>query len=207
MPIDPDGGGTWVGANDAGLIATLLNHHPSPPPPASPRADSRSRGLIIPHILESSDLTAAHARLAHLDAMQYRPFRLVITDGDRILESRSDGLDSSINISALRPASSTEFWTSSGLGDELVDTPRRALFHQLMLSASDPFTVQREFHEHAWPDQPHLSVRMTRDTALTVSRTEVICAPDRLIMRYVPRLSDSSWGPETVTLLPRRGKD
>lgn len=203
MPIDPDGGGTWVGANNAGLVATLLNHHPSARPSGAAGANSRSRGLIIPEVLASEELMEAQERLRHIDATQYRPFRLVISDGERIIESRSDGLDPSAVVTAVRPALTTEFWTSSGLGDELVDTPRRTLFDQMMLSASDPLAAQRAFHEHSWPDQPHLSVCMSRDTAWTVSRTEVIGDPHRLIMRYVPRVSETGWEAASVTVLPR----
>ena len=43
MPIDPVGGGSWLGVNDAGLVAALLNRH------AAQQPDARSvcsRGLI-----------------------------------------------------------------------------------------------------------------------------------------------------------------
>src|SRR4029079_17631075 len=32
VPIDPVGGGSWLGVNDAGLVAALLNRHAAPQP-------------------------------------------------------------------------------------------------------------------------------------------------------------------------------
>ena len=76
-PQDPLGGGTWVGANDAGLVAALLNRSVNAGAPGGERP-LRSRGLIIPPLLDASSVTEAVDMAADLDPAQFNPFRLVV---------------------------------------------------------------------------------------------------------------------------------
>ncbi|MFN0137616.1 MAG: NRDE family protein, partial [Phycisphaerae bacterium] len=49
------------------------------------------------------------------------------------------------------------FYTSSGLGDSLVDAPRRELFERSFSPPlSSPTATQDAFHRHSWPDRRHL---------------------------------------------------
>jgi hypothetical protein len=65
-------------------------------------------------------------------------------------------------------------FTSSGLGDALVEGPRRRLFERLVLGAEDSWLDgQSRFHRHRWPGQPELSVWMERPDARTVSRSVI----------------------------------
>src|SRR5215831_17491846 len=58
FPIDPDSGGTWIGINDCGLVAVLLNRttgahsHPA----RSSGAMLTSRGLIVPRVLGATSI-------------------------------------------------------------------------------------------------------------------------------------------------------
>src|SRR4051794_40266064 len=58
MPIDPQSRGTWVAANDAGLLFTLLNVYTAPRDATAP-TPKVSRGAIIPHLLDASTLEEA----------------------------------------------------------------------------------------------------------------------------------------------------
>jgi len=79
-PIDSDGGGTWIAANEFGLTVCLLNHYPpAPPSPPSPsRSDGgyRSRGRLVLELASkpSPDSVVAAVQGSGLDA--YRPFSL-----------------------------------------------------------------------------------------------------------------------------------
>lgn len=78
-PRDSDSGGTWMGLNDRGLVACLLNryHDAEVPPPAGPH----SRGELVPQVLAHATLPAARAWLeTSLDLQPYAPFTLVLAD-------------------------------------------------------------------------------------------------------------------------------
>jgi hypothetical protein len=181
LPIDPESGGTWIAANDAGLILTVLNVNAGAAPVR--RMDAvRSRGLIIPMLLGCASLGEAVERAADLNATDYAPFRLVLVERDEWAELRSDGR----RVQVLHRAGLTEplLFTSSGLGDALVEAPRRQLFRELFARPSDPAALQNVFHWHRWLDRPHLSVNMKRADACTVSRTVVALGEDDVSMTY-----------------------
>ena len=77
-------------------------------------------------------------------------------------------------------------FTSSSLGDAVVEPVRRALFEALVIGAADPVVGQDAFHHHRWPDCPHVSVDMHRHDAGTQSISTVEVGPSRVRIRYEP---------------------
>lgn len=206
MPIDPQGGGTWIAAGDTGIVLALLNVNPSSAgrPSSKPSGMQRSsRGLIIPHLLELDDRQAMVRAACELRANEYAPFRLVIVDEREVDEIRSDGRSITATTTAYgrRPA----FFTSSGLGDALVEGPRRALFDEAFTNSSNWLEEQRRFHRHVWPDRRHVSVCMSREDALTVSHTAVEVSERTVTMTYHDGPPDAD-GREFVVELTRRNQ-
>ena len=74
--LDELGGGTWMGLNDAGVVACVLNRHGT----LGPAADKRSRGELVLEALDHADARDAAEALSQLDPNAYRPFNLVIAD-------------------------------------------------------------------------------------------------------------------------------
>ena len=174
LPIDPCSGGTWIGANDAGLVLALLNGNPPRPVPAKA---VRSRGHIVPELLGCDSPADALNRFERLlQPSDFAPFRLVVLDYGLVADIRWDGRQSMVSNRLL--GSSPLLFTSSGLGDHLVEGPRRELFETLLGNASDRLAGQDEFHTHRWPGRENLSVNMSRTDARTVSRS-VIARDDR----------------------------
>jgi hypothetical protein len=187
MPVDPESQGTWIGVNDVGLIATLLNvniHTAQSPESIAPTDGHRvqSRGTIIPRLLACDEVDAAVESVRTLDPFDFSPFRLVLLDGRRIAEMRSDGQAITINTSLFEGQSL--FFTSSGLGDELVDAPRRKLFEEIFANEGNLLELQDRFHAHCWPETPHISVFMSRPDAHTVSRSIVEVDEQAVRMAY-----------------------
>lgn len=93
-PVDPSGGGTWVGVNDAGLAAALLNRtiDAAESPRRSRRTPQRSRGLIIPKLLGCRSLTDALDMAAGLDPARFDLFRLALVQRMAAVVVTSDGL-------------------------------------------------------------------------------------------------------------------
>jgi uncharacterized protein with NRDE domain len=163
-PVDADAGGTWIGANDAGLVLSLLNlNPPAPPALAGPLA---SRGAIIPSLLHHDSVEAALADAVRIDPAGQKPFRLVLADRRERALVRGDGCR--VEILERTDHAGPFMVTSSGLGDHLVESP----------------AAQDAFHRSHWPDRGHLSVSMVRPDAWTLSHTLVTVTPAGVSMAY-----------------------
>lgn len=184
-PVDPAAGGTWIAATDAGLVLAILNRNEPGLPDG--RVAGTSRGALIPALLGADDLDDAAARATSIAPTIVRGFRLVATDGARVLEIAGGG--GTPAPAAVEPLARPFLRASSGLGDALVAPPRAELFAATVLRAPPEAwpAAQDAFHDHAWSDRRHLSVRMDRDEARTVSRTFIEVAPDAIRMRHANR--------------------
>jgi hypothetical protein len=198
MPIDPASGGTWVGVNEHGLALTLLNYNPAEPPTGR----DLSRGGVIPQLLHASTVNEAYALASSIEANRMMPFRLVVCDGRSLMLWRST---EPIEQAELGPWSRQPvMWTSSGLGDHVVEGPRRTLFEGWFGEAPDAYLDRQDaFHRHRWPDREHLSVSMHREDARTVSYTLVDVASDTVTMTYHPDRPDLD-AQESIATLQRR---
>ena len=118
--------------------------------------------------------------MEQLDRTGLAPFRLLACDGHEIIEciSEDEGL-----IIARHTVNKPFMRTSSGLGDHLVEDVRRTLFKRMVDNAATA-DHQDAFHHHQWPQLKHLSVRMERPEAETVSQTTIELTADNVSMRY-----------------------
>ncbi len=187
MPIDPVSDGTWIGASDAGLVAALLNAYPARfaaaalAPGKNPPA---SRGTIIPVLLGSGSLDELIERATRIDASRFAPFRLVLADSREVAELAWGS--PSVELISRDLLTGPRMFTSSGLGDELVDRPRRELFRTWFHEPINWPAEQNAFHRHRWPDAPGVSVCMSRDEARTVSYTVVEISSRAATLSYYP---------------------
>ena len=74
--LDRLAGGSWLGLNDWGVAAAVLNRQGS----LGPAAGRRSRGELVLEALDHADAVAAATALAHLDPAAYRSFNLIVAD-------------------------------------------------------------------------------------------------------------------------------
>lgn len=176
MPIDPISGGTWTAVNDAGLVLCLLNRNPGDMPPVSA---IRSRGTLIPHLADCSSIVEVCRRLEDVHSHDYGPFRLVTVSDSEIAVATFDGREMTRRLSPW--GGEPILFTSSGLGDHIVESPRRRLFDCIMDGTA---VAQDQFHRHSWPHAGHLSVCMRREDAQTVSLSIVTVNELRATFRY-----------------------
>jgi hypothetical protein len=73
---DRSGGGTWMAANRAGVVATVLNR----PGSLGPAPGKRSRGELPLLALAADSAAAAAAAITALPAAEWRPFNMVLAD-------------------------------------------------------------------------------------------------------------------------------
>jgi hypothetical protein len=202
MPVDPVGGGTWIAASDAGVAMALLNLHDVPWMGEAGTVPPRSRGVIIPRLIVERDVESAVAvGRREIRPQDYQPFRLVATDGARIAVFASDG--NSLKVAVEDLGSKARLFTSSGLGDMVVDSPRRTLFASMMESGDPTPSRQDAFHRHSWPDRRDVSVCMERPEARTVSYTTIDVGGARVVLRYLADSPDKD-PPPMELILPRK---
>lgn len=77
--MDTLGGGSWLGLNDDGVVAAVLNRINT----LGPAPGLRSRGELPLEALDHASAAAAADALAHLDPHAYRPFNLVVADREQ----------------------------------------------------------------------------------------------------------------------------
>jgi len=181
-----------VAASDAGLAFALLNANGT----RARQAGRMSRGLVVPTLLGCDGLEAATSRALKLNCRDFAPFRLLVVDARACAVLSWDGCDRDFE---LLPLARPLMFTSSGLGDALVEPPRRRLFEEMVWARPTP-AAQNAFHRHRWPNRPHLSVHMSRPDARTVSHTVVDVAPERVCLTYHAAAPDDHGPVERVAL-------
>jgi hypothetical protein len=79
-PFDGLAGGTWIGANELGFAACLLNAYPDQgrTQPTAPRSGRLlSRGFLVLGLLDAWSVGAARRRVEEGDLRWFQPFRLL----------------------------------------------------------------------------------------------------------------------------------
>jgi hypothetical protein len=69
-------GGSWIGLNDHGVVASVLNRRGT----LGPARGKRSRGELVLDALDFADAAEAAETIANLDAAAYRPFNMFVAD-------------------------------------------------------------------------------------------------------------------------------
>lgn len=85
--LDRLAGGSWMGVNDHGVTAAILNREGT----LGPQAGKRSRGELVLEALDHNDALPAAEALADLDGRAYRAFNMLIADNTVAYWLRADG--------------------------------------------------------------------------------------------------------------------
>jgi len=130
-------GGSWLGVNDHGVVAGILNRMGS----LGPGDGKRTRGELVLEALDHSDAAAAAEALASLDGSAYRSFNLVLADNSGAFWLRHDG-NSEIACHAIPPGFS--MFTAYDRNSAESARVRRHLPH--FESATVPDPGQNDWH-------------------------------------------------------------
>ena len=122
--------GTWLGLNDEGVVAAVLNRRHS----LGPEAGFRSRGELPLEALDHAEATAAVDALSYLETASYRPFNLLVADNRGAFWLRSTGQGAAVEAEPLAPGLS--MITASDLNDP--SSPRIGLYLPRFAEAEPP---------------------------------------------------------------------
>jgi hypothetical protein len=92
-------GGSWLGLNDHGVVAAILNRYGS----LGPAADKRSRGELVLEALDHADAQTAADALAEIEPLAYRSFNAVVADNRDAYWIRHLGDESAVVAMPLPP--------------------------------------------------------------------------------------------------------
>jgi hypothetical protein len=190
--IYPGDGGTWFATNEYGISLALLNWNDIAPH-AIAAAKTRSRGRVIPALINSPSLWNLHAVFRVSNFAGMRPFRLVgVFPSEReIWEWRWDSTQLEFRVHIWE----SQHWFSSSLSDKRAETMRgNACRNAEYESDAGSVPWLRRLHaSHAGGPGP-FSLCVHREDVKTLSYSEVMVTPGTVRMGHV-RSSPCSMGP------------
>ncbi|WP_102504859.1 NRDE family protein [Salinivibrio kushneri] len=182
MPIDPDGMGTWIAANEYGLLVCLLNDYQG----QSSVVPKRSRGQLVKSVARARDLTqVGHIVSAHT-MTDFSPFNLLVfrpaspigtPPGCPVPKAWHWDGQTLQRIECVPPVVS-----SAVVPDDARRTRSALLASSLHASPSVHDLIQ--YHRSHEPVLGSLSVCMHRDDASTVSLTHIRVSSATTSMYY-----------------------
>ncbi len=129
--LDELASGSWLGLNDHGVVAGVLNRTGS----LGPAPGKRSRGELVLEALDHSDATAAVTALGELDGRAYRSFNMFIADNRDAFWLRNGG-DGAGRVDVFPLPDEVSMLTASDLCDP--KSPRVRFNRQRLLNAEAP---------------------------------------------------------------------
>lgn len=180
-PKDPEGGGTWVSANENGLILALLNNYNVASKPDS-NVQYKSRGQIVAMLSSLTSLDEVSKSLNSTNLSDYRPFDIYAFAGVRGPQQWSwDGNSLIHHASPDVPA------VSSSVHFPHIKNYRKHLFDTLTSNGTKNISPDEQlaFHRSRSPGKESYSTAMKRSDRATVSITQIQLTNDSVNMRYL----------------------
>jgi len=179
-PVDSDGGGTWLSANEFGLSLCLLNGNAGLQTPGA----GRSRGLLVGELAWAPCARECALRLWQFDLGAYAPFSLVILQPRQsAILAQWDGRELTIDPAADRhmPLTSSSCDAEGVRRSRLNEFARRVP----MARSFDPALLYW-FHSSHGEAPDAYSPCMHRADAETVSFSWVVVSRDSIRFLYSP---------------------
>lgn len=208
-PVDTPTGGTWLGANDCGVAACLLNRYAESAESTESTETARapegvSRGFILPALLPLGGPEAVAAHLAgEFDPSRYAPFDLFIVHQGGVERHTWNG------AGRMQTTTCRDEWfcfASSSWRQDEVAAHREELFHLWIRRGADERHGFPGLHLYRESGRERYAPIMDRPESHTrsLSRVEVEYATGAVRLRYWPREDLDSGRPPRVLLLSAR---
>jgi hypothetical protein len=171
MPIDPDGGGSWITMNSAGLVLFILNDYQGVMKP--PSSDLVSRGLLLKSLASCSDLAEVEGVLQQWPLSRSQPFYLGCISNEQQLMWHFDGKPNNFSkVARLLPNQ----WYSSGHPEAAeIYAARQAYVDEqeaTLRTLDELITLHQSHYPHVHNDRAY-SLCMHRPEARSQSLTSI----------------------------------
>ena len=172
--LDEIAGGSWLGVNDFGLLACVLNRRGS----LGPAVNKRSRGELVLEALDHADSYDAAMALADLNSQAYRSFNLIIADYKKAFWLRNDEKENP-GIIEVFPIPKGIFMITAGDGND--DSPRIKA-HKADFKKSPPNLDNNDWS--GWQEilsrkheEPQKAMTVTTPSGFETSSSSLIALP------------------------------
>lgn len=135
-------GGSWLGVNDHGVVAGILNRYGS----LGPAPGQRSRGELVLEALDHADASAAATALAELETSAYRTFNLIVADNRDAFWLRHADPSGVLPVEVRRIPPGLAMIAAGDMDED--ETPRLRHYRPLFAAASAPDPARGEWS--AW---------------------------------------------------------
>lgn len=179
MPIDPQGGGTWIAVNQSGISLCLLNLYQHDKHPADEQKKKfkknkpHSRGLLIPRLIQYQNYELIIKQIKQLELDNYRPFTLCVFP-ENLNSKQNHVAVYQWNGQGLQQQKTSQLITSSSIAFHQVQRSRIENYHHYI--NRDSFFMAKnhlDYHCSHRPEKSHLSVCMHREDARTQSLSHI----------------------------------
>ncbi|MDQ8203271.1 NRDE family protein [Pelagicoccus sp. SDUM812003] len=183
---DPQGGGTWLCANEAGLCSFLLNNYGATAKLALQRkrfSGGRSRGDLTIGCCQQASLPGAERWLRSLDLDSYKPFLLGLMSLGNSVVLSWDG------CRIVRLASDIRFLTTSSFQTEEVEAYRKNRYIEICGDDASLCSLRRRISYHFDTAHPSSAYNplMRREESETQCVTMVSIRKTSTLMRLQTR--------------------
>ncbi|MCS7205739.1 MAG: NRDE family protein [Leptospiraceae bacterium] len=183
-PKDAESGGTWIGINDLGFAFVLLNYNQKglyKNYATNPvYLNKKSRGFIIPPLLEFSTETEILQAMKTLPYEQFSPFRLIFFNPHK---QKIHALIYTGRGKKYREYCLPFFQASSGIGDLKMYPIRKRLFKEFLKNPTSS-KQQIRFHHYYNKKKPSNGILMNRKLAHTVSQSFILLKEKKVYFHY-----------------------
>ena len=198
--LDVLAGGSWLGLNDAGVVAGILNRHGT----LGPAAGFRSRGELVLEALDHHDAAEAVRALRHLEPRTYRPFNMIVADNRDAFWLKHADTTGASGIAVTPIPEGISMLTAGELDD--VESGRIRHYHPLFLAAKPPDPERGDCKawetllastEAAPEEGPSGAMRFLTDQGFGTVSSALIALPKPSLDARKPRFRFASWLPKS----------
>lgn len=175
---DEEAGGSWLGLNDHGVVAAVLNR------PGTLGRDERlrSRGELVLDALDHADAADAAQALTALDPAAYRAFNMIIADSRDAFWIRSLGAGPPGRVAVGPIPHGISLLTAHDLNDPSSPRQRANLPRFVAASAPDPgrgeFTAWQDLlADEVNPDGAETAMRFIKPSGFGTTSSAIIALP------------------------------
>ena len=197
-------GGTWLGLNDHGVVAGILNRFGS----LGPAPGVRSRGELVLEALDHADAADAAKALSAIDPKSYRSFNMIIADNrDAFWLRHADPQGGKVKRVPLPPGLS--MIAAGDLNDD--ETARLKRYHPRFREAAPPDPARGQWNEwetlladdNADPETgPQSAMRFKLESGFATVSSALIALPAPGLSldkeRVKPVFRFAAWQPQPV---------
>jgi len=202
--LDRLAGGTWLGINREGVVASVMNREGT----LGPAAGKRSRGELVLEALRKSTAEQAVRELQTLPAADYRAFNLFVGDREQCFWLRNRGRDEEESLQAFPIAPGLHMLTSRELDD--TGHPRIGYWLPRFQQAETPCPEHGNWEE--WialisarnggsPPHPHAAMNMALASGFATVSSSLIALPRKEI-RALPLWLYADGAPDRAPFAP-----